>query len=109
MGLLKMFLPAILDRKPDTCEDAKRQPELKQRLRDRVKKAGWGAVIFLILALPAGCTRIRTVYIPAGEPVRLREPVKNVKIWTLDKDGTPVPGVVDVPEGWYVLPDPGKE
>ncbi|MBN1123937.1 MAG: hypothetical protein JXA82_02940, partial [Sedimentisphaerales bacterium] len=91
-------------------EDAQRQPELKKRLQDRVR-AKFGALVVL-LALScvalcgAGCMRTRTVYIPPGEPVRLRETVKNVKIWTVDKNGKPVPGKVDLAEGWYCLPKP---
>ncbi|MBN1554458.1 MAG: hypothetical protein JXA11_06915, partial [Phycisphaerae bacterium] len=87
-------------------EDAQRQPELKKRLQDRVR-AKFGALVVLLalLVLPVGCMRTRTVYIPPGEPVRLRETVKNVKIWTVDKNGKPVPGKVNLAEGWYCLPD----
>ena len=51
--------------------------------------AGWG---------------VRTVYVPHGTPVRLRETVKDVKVWVKDADGKPVPGRMDLPEGWYALP-----
>jgi hypothetical protein len=43
----------------------------------------------------------------AGDPVRLRQNVKKVKVWVYDKDGKPVAGEADLPEGWYALPDPG--
>ena len=52
-----------------------------------------------------GCTR--TVYVPEGDPVQLRQAVKGVKIWAWDKDGKRVPGKMDLPEGWHALPDPG--
>ena len=114
VAILKVVLPMLLNRKPDTCEDAQRQPELKKRLQDRVR-AKFGALVVL-LALScvavggAGCTQqYRTVYIPSGEPVRLREPLKDVKIWTKDKDGNNIPGKVDIPEGYYVLPDDEEE
>jgi hypothetical protein len=30
-----------------------------------------------------------------------------VPVWVLDKDGKAVPGKVNIPTGWYALPDPG--
>ena len=59
-------------------------------------------IIILITMLLAGCTR--TIYVPHGTPVRLRETVKNVKVWVKDADGKPVAGKMDLPEGWYALP-----
>lgn len=56
----------------------------------------------LLLAPGAGCTR--TVYVPHGTPVRLRETVKDVKVWVKDADGEPVAGRMDLYEGWYALP-----
>ncbi len=53
----------------------------------------------------SGCTR--TVLVPPGEPVRLRETIRGAKVWAADKDGREIPGVLDLPEGWYCLPDPG--
>lgn len=51
----------------------------------------------------AGCG-VRTIYVPHGTPVRLRETVKDVKVWVKDADGQPVAGKMDLPEGWYALP-----
>lgn len=56
----------------------------------------------------SGCAT-RTVLVPPGEPVRLRETLRGVKVWIADKNGREIEGVVDLPEGWYVLPDPGPE
>jgi hypothetical protein len=56
----------------------------------------------VLLASGAGCTR--TIYVPHGTPVRLRETVKDVKVWVKDADGQVVPGNMDLPEGWYALP-----
>ena len=56
----------------------------------------------LPLLLLAGCTR--TVYVPHGTPVRLRETVEDVKVWVKDSGGEPVAGKIDLPEGWYALP-----
>ena len=46
----------------------------------------------------------RTMYLPHYRPVRLRETVKDVKVWVKDADGEPVAGRMDLPEGWYALP-----
>ena len=107
IAILRALLPVLFKKSRSTCEDAKRQPKLKARLKDRIKKSGWNKIVlvlFVLVILP-GCFGTRTVYTPSGEPVRLRETVKNVKIWTLDKDGKPVAGKMDLPEGWYCLED----
>ena len=67
------------------------------------------ACLWLALALlccAAGCF-IRTVYVPDGKAVRLREDVK-AKVWVLDGNGMPVAGEMVLPEGWWIFPDPGK-
>lgn len=51
---------------------------------------------------------MHTIYVPAGEPVRLRETIKNAKVWVMDSSGELVAGKMDLPEGWYCLPDEGK-
>lgn len=55
----------------------------------------------------SGCTR--TVLVPPGEPVRLRKPIPKAKVWIADKEGKEIPGEVELPEGWYALPDPGPK
>ena len=57
-----------------------------------------------ILLLPSGAGRVRTIYVPHGTPVRLRETVEDVKVWVKDADGEPVAGKMDLPEGRYCLP-----
>lgn len=54
----------------------------------------------------SGCGT-RTVLVPPGEPVRLRKSIKGAQIWAADKNGKEIEGTADLPEGWYVLPDPG--
>jgi hypothetical protein len=65
-----------------------------------------GVLIFVMLCALAstlhGCG-VRTVYVPAGEPIRLRQSVKACKVWVADKDGKEVPSTLDLPEGWYAL------
>jgi hypothetical protein len=65
------------------------------------------AMLFASACL-SGCGR-RVVLVPPGEPVRLRQTVKKAKIWAADKNGTEVPGEVDLPEGWYAVPPPDPE
>jgi len=57
-----------------------------------------------IMLLPAGAGCVRTIYVPHGTPVRLRETVKDVKVWVKDADGEPIAGRMDISEGWYALP-----
>lgn len=64
------------------------------------------AATFCASVFLSGCAT-RTVLVPPGEPVRLRETLRGVKVWIADKNGREIEGVVDLPEGWYVLPDPG--
>ena len=61
-----------------------------------------------VLTLTTGGCFTRTVYVPDGKAVRLREDV-TAKVWVLDANGKPVPGRMTLPEGWWVLPDPGPE
>ena len=57
----------------------------------------------LPILLLAGCA-VRTVYVPHGTPVRLRETIHNAKVWVKDAQGKPVAGRIDLPEGWFCLP-----
>lgn len=61
----------------------------------------------LPILLLAGCTR--TIYVPHGTPVRLRETVRDAKVWVKDADGQPVAGRMDIHEGWYALPVDGDD
>lgn len=62
------------------------------------------------LAFTSACTTYsRVVYVEETDPVRLRERVKGVKVWTFDKDGNLVPGLADLPEGLWILKDPGEK
>ncbi|MHC1597884.1 MAG: hypothetical protein ACXQT3_06185 [Methermicoccaceae archaeon] len=63
--------------------------------------------LLLLFLLPGCCTR--TIYVPYGEPVRLRETIKQAKVWVLDEKGRERAGKLDLPEGWYCLPLPEEE
>lgn len=66
--------------------------------------AAFLALIFAAALLLSGCFT-RTIYVPPGKSVRLRETIRGAKIWALDAESKPVAGTIDLPEGWYVLPD----
>ncbi len=61
----------------------------------------------LPFVLLTGC--VHTVYVPHGTPVRLRETVRDAKVWVKDADGRVVGGRMDLPEGWYALPVDGED
>ena len=65
-----------------------------------LKRLIWFLVPILLLA---GCA-VRTVYVPHGTPVRLRETIRNASVWVKDADGQTVAGRMDLPEGWFCLP-----
>ena len=56
----------------------------------------------LPILLLTGC--VRTIYVPHGTPVRLRETIHDAKVWVKDADGQTVAGRMDLPEGWFCLP-----
>ncbi|MFH1738993.1 MAG: hypothetical protein ABIH23_08275 [bacterium] len=77
------------------------------RIPCRIQKhlKSFGIVLLLGCAL-VGC-RTRTIYVREGEPVRLRQTIKRAKVWAPNEKGIWVEGRMDLPEGWYCLPDPG--
>jgi hypothetical protein len=44
--------------------------------------------------------KVRTIYVPEGDAVMLRQDVKNVDIWAKAKDQAPVAGNMTLEEGW---------
>jgi len=112
-AVLKVLLSVLFENRQPTAEDAQRQPELRKRLQAKVRRAGRTlallAALSCVAAGGAGCGRTRTIYVPPGEPVRLRETIEGAKVWVIDKDGKAVAGRADLAEGWYCLPDPGTE
>jgi hypothetical protein len=65
--------------------------------------------VLVLTGCGGGAPFTRTIYVPHGAPVRLRETVQGVKVWVKDADGTPVAGKMDLPEGWYALPVDDQE
>ncbi len=115
-AVLRAFFPAAFDeaRKSlrDTAEDAKPRPELKARLHKRIRERWRGAAAAGVLAFAclagSGCGT-RVVFVPPGEPVRLREPIPKAKVWVMGADGVPVAAKCTLAPGWYVVGDPGEE
>ena len=62
-----------------------------------------------LLVMLTGCKYVQTVYVPHGQAVRLRERIKNVKVWVKTETGEIVPGKMDLPEGWFCLPKDKEE
>ncbi len=102
------IIKALFSSSPEKFEDGVHDPERKRRLRDKIRRK-WGIKILPILAVVfLGCAS-RTVYIQSGETVRLRETIQNADVWILDKNGTPTEGTMNLPEGWFCLPDEGAD
>lgn len=60
-------------------------------------------ILCVLCVLCAGCTMFtRTIYVPEGQTVRLRQDVKNVKVWVKEKDGRTAEGRLTLKEGWFV-------
>ena len=106
VAILQVILPALFKAATPTAEDSAPQPELKRRLRGRVRQT-W-AVVFLCAVLLNGCAN-RTVLVPEGEPVRLRETIRNAKVWVADGNGKPTAGKMDLPAGWFCVALPPED
>lgn len=61
-------------------------------------------IILLSLGFIYGCSQTG-VYIPDGQAVQLRQSVKNAPVWVKTKNGKHEPATMNLPEGWYCLPD----
>jgi len=62
---------------------------------------------FVLLLFLPGCSN-QTIYVPNGQAVRLRGTIKNAPVWVKTEKGDVVSGVMNLPEGWYCLPDSDK-
>jgi hypothetical protein len=101
-AIIRLFLRALLGTMQPTAEDADPDRALRDRLRAKVRKH-WMIVLAPMMLAGCVCTTPRTIYVPDGTPVRLRETVHNAKVWVKDANGDVVPGVMDLPDGWYCL------
>jgi len=107
-ALLAFFWPRMT--KPKEAEDGEKVNSREEKLKKKIKKDTmkrekllvWVLVVSSFGAL-GGCAT-RTIYVPDGKAVQLRQQVRNVRVWVWDKDGKRVAGKMTLPEGWYVLP-----
>lgn len=106
LGVLRILLPAIFQASGDTVEDAGGSAQVKRSLKAKIRTI-WvlAAVCCLFMS---GCFT-RTVYVPEGEPVRLRATIKDAPVWIKTESGKTVKGKIDLKEGWYALSLPGKD
>lgn len=113
IAVLRVLLPWAVNQSRPTAQDADPDRGLRDRLRARVRKHGLAPMVLIAPLLMAGCGSgslfTRTIYVYDGTPVRLRETVKDAKVWVTDADGKVVAGEMDIPEGWYALPVPDEE
>jgi len=58
--------------------------------------------LYVLLLFLSGCSN-QTIYVPNGQAVRLRAPIKNAPVWVKTEKGDVVSGVMNLPEGWYCL------
>ena len=71
-------------------------------------------VLFFLCALCVsavilpGCDTTRTVLVRPGDPVRLAEPVRARVYVNVGGQWQRTDERIQLPEGWYCLPDPGK-
>ena len=114
-GIVQALVAILAKRSQRTAEDGAKRPQLRDQLRSEVRRK-WApgnrktlpvlALFVVLLLLSGGGCGARTIYVPSGEPVRLRDTVRSAKVWVLDEKGQPVAGVMDLPEGWFCLPVP---
>ena len=80
-----------------------RRDALRERLRQRVRTAGWTLALLLL----CGC-RAPAIYIPPGEPVRIARPIRNATVEIILPSGQTALRTLTIPAGWYALPDPAE-
>jgi ABC-type Fe3+ transport system permease subunit len=102
--VLGVLLDLLRRRARSTSEDAAPDDALRDRLAARVRRHWLVLVMALVLPLLAAGCGTRTIYVADGQPVRLRETVRDAKVWVHDAAGKTVAGRMDLPEGWYALP-----
>lgn len=62
-------------------------------------------IFFFILSIfLSGCLFTKTIYVPHGQAVRLRQKINKCKVWVKTKNNETIPSTMDIPEGWYCLP-----
>jgi hypothetical protein len=58
--------------------------------------------VIIYFALTAGCAQLtRTIYVPEGDAIKLRETIEDVKVWVKPANQEAVAGKLTLFEGWY--------
>ena len=83
---------------------AQQKKNLKTKQKRMVGKFRLIISLLIAVSIIACAGMYTTIYVPHGDAVRLRETVKNVKVWIKTKEGEIIPGKMDLPAGWYCLP-----
>ncbi len=95
-NLIKELVQKRLPSMSSGKSDGKTEKRLKKKINDL-----WIIPFILVFA---SCSflapEIRTIYVPERDAIMLRQDVGNVKIWAKAKDQPPVPGRMDLEEGW---------
>lgn len=102
--LVQVVLPAWLEAVKPQYADARSDTALRNRLFKKIRSAGWTIPLLGIFLLVGGCQKIRTVYVPSGEPVRLAQEVKDCRVWVKTDGGETLRATFTLKEGWYVVP-----
>ncbi len=102
-ALFQSILSVLFKRSSRKVSEADMDKAKREKLRRKIRQYWFGISLPIMLTLTCGCM-MKTIYVPDGVPVRLRQTVKNVKVWVKDKEGKTEAGKMDIPEGWYCLP-----
>ncbi len=107
VAIVRVLLPWVVNQSRPTAGVADPDRGSRAPLGDRVRRH-WMLALVCLPFLVCGCG-VRTIYVPGGTPVRLRETVQDARVWVKDSDGAVVAGEMDLPEGWYCLPVTGED
>ncbi|MBI9017376.1 MAG: hypothetical protein JEZ07_08970 [Phycisphaerae bacterium] len=102
IAVLRLLVPAVVDYYKPKYKQADNQSTVKAALARKIRQS-WPVVLLLLFMITiTGCVNTRTIYVPDGTPVKLRETVKNVKVWIM-VDGRQQPSTMNIPAGWYCV------
>jgi len=76
---------------------------------DQIKVLKFLGILLCASVWSSGCGNTRTILIPNGEPVQLAEPVEARVYVSVLGERINTESRVEIPEGWWCLPDPGPE
>ena len=106
-AILAKVVPAWIKKSKQSMDKGAKPGTQEGKIKEKLKKDGWIVVFFAIFLFCSCATRV--VYIEPGKSVRLRETVKNVKVWVKTDQGEVLPGVADLKEGGFYIPHIDQE